>query len=322
MKNTDDNYLTAHELAQLIGATVNLYRSGGQTTLSDVKLRKRRKLLEKRSHNLTRTARWNDMEGNEESLFKVGELAKLVGVTVRTLQYYDQANLLNSTYTEGHKRVYTRDDLLKLQQILFLKSLGFPLQEIKNKILKSENSADLETVFTQQREILLEQIANLNKIVDTLDSAIAETKSEKEISVERLITIMELMKQGNPYSFVVRYFDDEQLKSVADQLFNSSEENRSSVKEVFSQLDSLYRQGADPAGEEGQALAERWWNIVNAFTAGDLDMMERLFSAGRDISNWPKDTKNIQEPIENFLGKALWIYLKNHGIELKNMAKK
>lgn len=262
------------------------------------------------------------MEGNEESLFKVGELAKLVGVTVRTLQYYDQANLLNSTYTEGHKRVYTRDDLLKLQQILFLKSLGFPLQEIKNKILKSENSADLETVFTQQREILLEQIANLNKIVDTLDSAIAETKSEKEISVERLITIMELMKQGNPYSFVVRYFDDEQLKSVADQLFNSSEENRSSVKEVFSQLDSLYRQGADPAGEEGQALAERWWNIVNAFTAGDLDMMERLFSAGRDISNWPKDTKNIQEPIENFLGKALWIYLKNHGIELKNMAKK
>ena len=153
------------------------------------------------------------MENDGECLFTIGDLAKLVGVSVRTLQYYDQANLLNSTYTERHKRVYTRDDILKLQQILFLKSLGFPLREINNKILKSKNSADLKKVFTQQREILLHQIENLNKIVVTLDQVISETERGQEISVDRLITIMELMKQGNPYSFVVRYLNDEQLKS-------------------------------------------------------------------------------------------------------------
>ncbi len=109
------------------------------------------------------------MENDEKRLFTIGELAKLVGVSVRTLQYYDQANLLKSTYTENHKREYTRDDILKLQQILFLKSLGFPLQEINNKILKLKNPTDLKKVFTQQREILLHQIANLNKIAVTLD---------------------------------------------------------------------------------------------------------------------------------------------------------
>lgn len=256
------------------------------------------------------------MQNEEERQFTIGELARLVGVTVRTLQYYDQADLLNSAYTEGGKRIYTRDDVLKLQQILFLKSLGFSLEEINDKILKQENSADFEKVFTQQREILLSQMANLNKIVETLDSVISETKDGKEISMDRLITIMKLMKQGNPYSFVVRYFNDEQLKSVANRLFDLPEKFEILAKEVFSQLDSLYRQGAAPAGKEGQELAKRWWNMVNEFTAGDLGMLGTLISAGRDIGNWPEETKNMRESIENFLEKALNIYLHNNGIQI------
>lgn len=256
------------------------------------------------------------MKDNEERLFTIGELAKLVGVSVRTLQYYDQANLLNSNYTESHKRVYTRDDILKLQQILFLKSLGFPLQEINNKILKSKNSADLNKVFIQQREILLHQIANLNKIAVTLDQVISETEVGQEISVDRLITIMELMKQGNPYSFVIRYLNDEQLKSIENRLLASSEKNETLVKEVFTQLDNLYQQGVDPEGKEGQELAECWWNMVNDFTTGDIDMLERLISAGRDIGNWPEEIKTLSEPIENFLKKALNIYLLTKGIQI------
>ncbi len=45
------------------------------------------------------------MRNTEEQLFTVGELAKLVGVSVRTLQYYDQKGLLNATYTDNHRRV-------------------------------------------------------------------------------------------------------------------------------------------------------------------------------------------------------------------------
>ena len=261
----------------------------------------------------------DSLENDDERLFTIGELAKLVGVSVRTLQYYDQKNLLNSTYTEGHKRVYTRDDILKLQQILFLKSLGFPLQEINNTILKSKNSADLNKVFTQQREILLHQIANLNKIAVTLDQVISETEGGQEISMDRLITIMELMKQGNPCSFVVRYLNDEQLKNIENKLMSSSEKSEIMVKEVFAQLESLYQQGANPDGKEGQELAERWWNMVNDFTTGDIDLLGSLISAGKDIRNWPEETKNISESIENFLTKALNIYLINSGIKLSDL---
>lgn len=300
------------ELTHLISATLKIIQSRDQTEMTNIKSKKRS--LDLNPSDLTSIARWNRVEN--ERLFTIGKLAKLVGVSVRTLQYYDQANLLNSTYTESHKRVYTRDDILKLQQILFLKSLGFPLQEINNKILKSKNSTDLNKVFTQQRQILLHQIENLNKIAVTLDQVISETEGGQEISVDRLITIMELMRQGNPYSFVVRYLNDEQLKSIENRLLASSEKNEILVKEVFTQLDNLYQQGADPAGKEGQELAERWWNMVNDFTTGDIDMLGRLISAGRDIGNWPEETKILGEPIENFLKKALNIYLLSNGIQI------
>ena len=203
------------------------------------------------------------MKGSEKCFFTVGELAGKVGVKVRTLQYYDKTGLLKSTLSEGGRRMYTRDDILKLQQILFLKSFGFSLEEINDKILKSKSSTDLKKVFTQQREILLEQIGYLNKIVNMLDTVITETKSGKEISIDKLMAIMELMKQGNPYTFVLRYFSDEQFKSIANR-FDSSEEYTyfmSYAKEIFSQLDGLYCRNADPAGKEGQEFAARWWNM-------------------------------------------------------------
>ena len=65
-----------------------------------------------------------------EHLFTIGELARMGGVTVRTLQYYDEQDLLKPIITEGGRRKYTCEEVLRLEQILFLKSLGFSLKEI------------------------------------------------------------------------------------------------------------------------------------------------------------------------------------------------
>jgi ABC-2 type transport system permease protein len=89
-----------------------------------------------------------------ERKFTVGELAEMVGVSVRTLQYYDGAGLLKATFSEGGRRMYGQKDLLKLQQILFLKSLGFPLQKIKDNILQNDDPGTLIKLFSQQRDIM------------------------------------------------------------------------------------------------------------------------------------------------------------------------
>ena len=261
------------------------------------------------------------MENLGKHIYTVGELANLVGVSVRTLQYYDKIGLLSSILSEGGRRTYTNEDILKIQQILFLKSFGFSLEEIKNKILNNKIPGELEQIFSQQREMLLEQIGNLNKIVNMLDTGIAEIKSGKEISLDKLKTIIELMKQGNPYTFVIRYLGDEQIKNVSKR-FDSMEEQQiymKHAKELFELMEELYKKGEDPAGKEGQKLAKLWWQMVEKFTRGDLSLMESLFSAGKDVNNWPLETKNLQDAMQNFLGKALAIYFENNSIQVPGM---
>ncbi|HKO00391.1 MAG TPA: MerR family transcriptional regulator, partial [Thermoanaerobaculia bacterium] len=65
-------------------------------------------------------------------LFKVGELAKRTGMSVRTLHHYDAIGLLQpSRRSESGHRLYDRDDVARLQQIKSLRQLGFALDEIR-----------------------------------------------------------------------------------------------------------------------------------------------------------------------------------------------
>lgn len=62
--------------------------------------------------------------------WKVGELAKLTGLTIRTLRFYDQIGLFSpSAHSDSGHRLYNEADLSRLQQILSLKELGLSLEE-------------------------------------------------------------------------------------------------------------------------------------------------------------------------------------------------
>lgn len=69
-----------------------------------------------------------------QKISTVGELSRLSGATIRTIQYYDKINLLEAKRDEKKNiRYYSNTDLMTLQQILFYKRLGFSLKEIKNR---------------------------------------------------------------------------------------------------------------------------------------------------------------------------------------------
>lgn len=68
-------------------------------------------------------------------MIHINKVGELTGVTVRTLRYYDKIGLLKpASKTEGGHRLYTNEEIKKLQQVQFLKKVGFPLQEIKNML--------------------------------------------------------------------------------------------------------------------------------------------------------------------------------------------
>ena len=101
----------------------------------------------------------------------VGEVAKKMDVTVRTLQHYDREGLLSpSAMSEGGRRLYTDKDIIKLHQILSLKHLGFSLDDIKNRLISLDTPAEIAAVLTEQADAVKKKIDSLSESLRELEA--------------------------------------------------------------------------------------------------------------------------------------------------------
>lgn len=129
------------------------------------------------------------------SNYTTGEIAKLAGVTVRTVQYYDSRGILTpSDFSEGGRRLYTEEDLKKLKVICFLRELGIPISNI-SEILSSSNAEKvIGLLLEQQLQVLQEEIAEREKQRDTIVGMQKELKNTKNFSLENINDIAYQMK--------------------------------------------------------------------------------------------------------------------------------
>ena len=103
----------------------------------------------------------------------VGEVAKKMDVTVRTLQHYDREGLLfPSAMSEGGRRLYTDKDIVKLHQILSLKHLGFSLDDIRDRLIPLDVPADVAQILSEQAVIIREKIADLKESLSAAEALI------------------------------------------------------------------------------------------------------------------------------------------------------
>lgn len=254
---------------------------------------------------------------HKEKLLTVGELARIGGVSVRTLQYYDKSGLLiPGVYSEGGRRMYGKHDTIRLQQILFLKSLRFSLNEIRDSLLPTESVDELERVFNRQKEVLVEQIARIREAVLQLDKVIDEIKSGNEIGMDKLFAIIGATQMGNPYSFMIRHISKDDMK-----YFLNCFENKEAVAEfnkisqaLSKELIEIYRQHEDPEGSKAQQLASSWWEMMMVLTKNDPALLQKLIELGANDDIWPSETRDLKDAVKTFLGQAMITYLKNNQI--------
>ncbi len=110
-------------------------------------------------------------------MYSIKELADLAGVTTRTLRYYDHLGLLTpAKIAENGYRLYNRDNLLRLQQVMFFKELNVPLKEIQS-ILDQPEFHPL-TTLKEHRGAILAQTGRLNKLLNTLDQTISSLEGD------------------------------------------------------------------------------------------------------------------------------------------------
>ena len=112
---------------------------------------------------------------------KVSEVAKLTGITVRTLHYYDQIGLLKpSQVTESGYRHYSHTDLEKLQQILFFRELDFPLSDIRE--ILSNPAFDRGVAMQNHRALLLQKRNRIDSLISLVDKTL---KGENDMSFKQ-----------------------------------------------------------------------------------------------------------------------------------------
>ena len=119
--------------------------------------------------------------------YTTGEIAKLCGVTVRTVQYYDTRGILVPTeLSEGGRRLYSEDDLKRMKIICFLRDLGLPIDSISQLLSEDDPGSVISLLLEQQEEALKEEIGERREKLDKLETLKRELKSVQTVSVESI----------------------------------------------------------------------------------------------------------------------------------------
>lgn len=137
------------------------------------------------------------------SQYSTGELAKIVGVSVRTVQYYDQRGILiPSEVSDGGRRIYNDEDLQKLQVICFLRDLDFSIDHIK-RVLSEENAdAVLELLLEDHVKELKVQVAEQRTKLDKAVNLLDQVKKDKDYSLAKLKDISITMKNQKSWRHI------------------------------------------------------------------------------------------------------------------------
>ena len=132
------------------------------------------------------------------SKYTTGEIAKLCGVSVRTVQYYDSRDILvPSKLSEGGRRLYSEDDLKRMRIICFLREAGVPISRIGELFTKEHPEKVISILLDQQEQELLEEIAEGQKKLEIVESIKRELKDLPNFSVESIGDIAHIMKNKN-----------------------------------------------------------------------------------------------------------------------------
>lgn len=248
----------------------------------------------------------------QNNFLTVGELARKMGTTVRTLQYYDKEGLLKpSSISEGGRRLYTSKDIIKLHQILSFKYLGFSLEEIKNKLLPLDDPEEVSRALERQKAAVREQMNGLGRALQAIDELQKEIISIKEVDFSKYAEIIELLKTGNEGYWAWKCFDTP-LKDHVRTRFGDDGEKAIKIfqtyKEVLEESVILKRNGESPESEKSIRTAQKWWDMVLEFTGGDMSLLPELEAFNEKKENWDNDLADKQKEVDDFLTAALNSY--------------
>ena len=244
----------------------------------------------------------------------IGEVAKKMGVTVRTLQYYDKEKLLSpSAESEGGRRLYTDKDLIILHQIMSLKSLGFSLDDIKQRLTFLETPADVANALAEQADVIRKQIERLTVSLTAIEQLKTEVLQMKTVNFKTYAEIIVNLQMKNDSYYLIKRFDDDTLDHIRSQF---DKESGLDFMDRFNRLSDeivqLKKDNIPHESEKCQRVVKEYWGLIMEFTGGDMSMLPKLMEMGK-IDTATNAWEERQKAVNDFIEPALQIYFSRLG---------
>ncbi|MDR0269030.1 MerR family transcriptional regulator [Paenibacillus sp.] len=236
---------------------------------------------------------------------KIGDLAKSVGITVRTLHHYHQIGLLIPSHmTEGGHRLYTEEDVQKLYHIMALKNFGFGLEEIRD-MMHSVN-ADPSILVDLQLKKATEMLAMQQKLCESLKKVQGMLRAQKSPSVHDMIEMIMMMQMNTKH-----YLTDKQISQIKDVYLSLPVEEEKELKEgwrsFISRLKRCYKENTPTDDPEARALVDDWERFVKTVTGNDPGIIEATYAFhAENAGNKHNYLRNGLTPeLFKYLGRAM-----------------
>ncbi|MCB0278257.1 MAG: MerR family transcriptional regulator [Calditrichaeota bacterium] len=248
----------------------------------------------------------------------VKQLAKLAGITVRTLHYYDQIGLLKPGYrAESGYRYYNRIDLLRLQQILFYKEIGMPLKQIKEILDNPE--FDLIASLELHRRHLTDQQERLQKLIRTIDKTIKESRENQTmINEEELYDGFSKSERKGYRQEVINKWGKDELEASEKRLKKLSKAEWEKLKVKGEEINKLLADlvGTDPASEPVQRAIDLHCQYIDHFRPVSEPYYRGLAKLYVEDQRFTAYYEKYRKGLADFIRQAIEIYCDN-GLKIK-----
>ena len=246
-----------------------------------------------------------------ERQISTGEAAKISGLTIRTLQHYDNIGVLPASgRTDGGRRFYTESDMMKLEHVVFYRGLGLSLEQIKERLTSGETGENASDILSAQKTMLYNQIYSIQNSIAAIEASQEIIAVGKTPPWALLATFMQSLGAVDVSTWSNYQFSEEQT-----EVFNAHFQALDDVMDFYNTWKRLsikaaafYEVGIKPDEAIAQKLALEWASMVEKATGGKEEDEQAYLAVDNQRDMWNPAERELIEKAEPFLEEAVKIY--------------
>ena len=246
-------------------------------------------------------------------MYSIKEIADLAGVTTRTLRYYDKLGILTpAKIGENGYRLYDRENLLQLQQVMFFRELDVPLKDIL--YLLGRVDYDPVSALDKHRGAILAQVNRLNKLLNTLDNTIANLEGEHNMADNEFFEGFDETQYEE--ETIERWGNSSQYKESQKKWSSYSKDQKEEIKQEGGRITVRMvteNQAAKPDDPDIQAAVGEYYDYLNNyFYSCDVEYFRNLADMWAQDPRFAVNYERIREGGAAFVREAVHVYCDRH----------